>query len=133
MRGAFWMLLADADEYIAPTLARPVSNARKHLEAFGTAFWTASNRCIERSRLQELLRSVRPRGVGEGSIVLRVLGHSAQHRSQIRRLQLLEQAVIVGLITEANVIHWYSWPVDPKMWGQVALSRHPVSFLLPRT
>jgi len=29
------------------------------LEAFGTAFWTVSNRCIERSRLQELLRPVR--------------------------------------------------------------------------
>jgi hypothetical protein len=43
----------------SPSLARPVSHARKHLEAFGTAFWTVSNRCIERSRLQELLRPVR--------------------------------------------------------------------------
>jgi len=48
-----------ADDQIADSGARPVSHARKHLEAFGTAFWTVSNRCIERSRLQELLRPVR--------------------------------------------------------------------------
>jgi transposase-like protein len=29
--------------------------------------------------------------------------------------RLLEQAVIVGPVTEADVIHGYSWPADPKM------------------
>ena len=29
--------------------------------------------------------------------------------------RLLEQAVIVGPVTEADVTHGYSWPVDTKM------------------
>ena len=29
--------------------------------------------------------------------------------------RLLEQAVIVGPVTEADVTHGYSWLVDPKM------------------
>ena len=37
-------------ERVWPNRAPAASNAQKQLEAFGSAFWRVSNRCIERSR-----------------------------------------------------------------------------------